>query len=209
MKKHLLITMVLLPIFISVAQNNNSSDTKLLTFKNSIQEESIGKYAQAILTLMKIYDKHKDEYIINLRVGWLYYLNKDYESSIKYYESALAISNNKSIEAMLGATLPLADRGDWDEVKDYYNMILDIDENNYTANLRLGQIDLNTGNYLSAKSYLSKVIEMYPGNYETNLYLAWTYYYLGDKSTAYDLFIELLTLNPGDESALEGLKLIQ
>ncbi len=209
MKKHLLVIIVLLPIFISVAQNNNLSDDKLLTFKNSIQEESIGKYAQAILTLMKIFDKYSEEYIINLRLGWLHYLNKDYESSIKYYKNAIEISNNKSIEAMLGATLPLADRGDWDEVKDYYNMILDIDENNYTANLRLGQIDLNTGNYLSAKSYLSKVIEMYPGNYETNLYLAWTYYYLGDKSTAYDLFIELLTLNPGDESALEGLKLIQ
>ncbi len=42
MKKNLLIIIVLLPIFISVAQNNNSADTKLLTFKNSIQEESIG-----------------------------------------------------------------------------------------------------------------------------------------------------------------------
>jgi tetratricopeptide (TPR) repeat protein len=209
MKKHLLVIIVLLPIFISVAQNNNLSDDKLLTFKNSIQEESIGKYAQAILTVMKIFDKYSDEYIINLRLGWLHYLNKDYESSIKYYKNAIEISNNKSIEAMFGATLPLADRGDWDEVKDYYNMILDIDENNYTANLRLGQIDLNTGNYLSAKSYLSKVVEMYPGDYETNLYLAWTYYYLGDNSTAHDLFIEVLTLNPGDESALEGLKLIQ
>ena len=209
MKKHLLAIIVLLPLFISVAQNNNSSDTKLLTFKNSIQEESIGKYAQAILTLMKIYDKYKDEYIINLRLGWLHYLNNEYDSSIKYYKNSIEISNNESIEAILGVTLPLAARGEWDKVKDYYNMILNIDENNYTANLRLGQIDLNTGNYLSAKVYLSKVIEMYPGYYETNLYLAWTYYYLGDKSTAYDLFIEVLTLNPADKSALEGLKLIQ
>ena len=209
MKKNLLVIIVLLPIFISVAQNNNSLDDKILTFKNSIEEESIGKYSQAILTLMKIYDKYTDEYTINLRLGWLHYLNKDYESSIKYYKNALAISYNKSIEAMLGATLPLAERGEWDNVKDFYKMILDIDENNYTANLRLGQIDLNTENYLSAKSYLSKVVEVYPGDYETNLYLAWTYYYLGDKSTAYDLFIEVLTLNPRDESALEGLKLIQ
>jgi len=209
MKKHLLITMVLLPIFISVAQNNNSPDTKLLIFRTSIQEESIGKYAQAILTMMKIYDKYSDEYTINLRLGWLHYLNEDYDTSIKYYENALAISYNKSIEAMLGTTLPLADRGDWDKVKDYYKMVLDSDENNYTANLRLGQIDLNTGNYLSAKSYLSKLIEMYPGDYEINLYLAWTYYYLGDNSTAYDLFIEVLTLIPGEKSALEGLKLIQ
>ncbi len=98
----------------------------------------MGKYAQAILTMMKIYDKYTDEYTINLRLGWLHYLNKDYDSSIKYYESALRISYNKSIEAMLGVTLPLAARDDWDKVKDYYNMILDSDENNYTANLRLG-----------------------------------------------------------------------
>ena len=209
MKKQLLVILILLPIFISVAQNNNSADEKLLTFKNSIQEESIGKYAQAILTLMKNYDKYSDEYTINLRLGWLHYLNKDYDSSIKYYNNALAISYNKSIEAMLGVTLPLSDRGDWDKVKDYYKMILDSDGNHYTANLRLGQIDLNTGNYLSAKSYLSKLIEMYPGDYETNLYLAWTYYYLGDNSTAYDLFIEVLTLIPGEKSALEGLKLVQ
>lgn len=208
MKKYILIAIISSSVFTLFAQNNSSTE-KLLAFKNSIEEESIGNYAQAILTLMKIYDKHTDEYVINLRLGWLYYLNNDYDSSIKYYKNAIEKSNNKSIEAILGATLPIADRGDWDKVKDYYNLILEIDENNYTANLRLGQIDLNTENYLNAKVYLSKIIEMYPGDYETNLYLAWTYYYLGDKSTAYDLFTEVLTLNPGDKSALEGLKLIQ
>jgi tetratricopeptide (TPR) repeat protein len=209
MKKHLLIIIVLLPIFISVAQNNNSSDTKLLTFKNSIQEESIGKYAQAILTIMKIYDEYSDEYIINLRLGWLYYLNKDYDSSIKYYNKALEISGNSSIEAILGITLPVSSKGDWDGVQNYYEDIINMDENNYTANLRLGQIYLNTENYLNAKIYLSKVKDMYPADYESNLYLAWTYYYLGDKSTALELFTDVLILSPQDQSALEGLKLIQ
>jgi len=209
MKKHFLILLIMLPVFSLVAQNDNSSDDILLAFKSSIEEESIGKYAQAILTMMKIYDKYADEYIVNLRLGWLHYLNKDYNSSIKYYQNAISISYNKSIEAMLGITLPLSERGNWDGVEDYYKKVLDIDENNYTANLRLGQLKLNTENYLSAKSYLTKLIEMYPGDYETNLYLAWTYYYLGDKSTAHDLFIEVLALNPGDESALEGLKLIR
>lgn len=208
MKKYILITFFLC-FYISVFAQHNSADAKLLAFNNSIEKESIGQYSDAILELINIYDKYSDEYVINLRLGWLYYLNKDYDNSIKYYNKALQFSGNQSIEAMLGVTLPLADKGDWDKVKDYYNMILDLDENNYTANLRLGQIDLNTENYLSAKSYLSKVIEMYPGDYETNLYLAWTYYYLGDKSTAYELFTEVLTLNPGDDSALKGLKLIQ
>jgi tetratricopeptide (TPR) repeat protein len=208
MKKYIFIT-ILLCSYISVFAQHNSADTKLLAFKNSIQQESIGKYAQAILTINNIYDKYSDEYVINLRLGWLYYLNQDYTNSIKYYKKALQISGNKSIEAIFGITLPLSANSDWDGVKSYYEDVISMDENNYTANLRLGQIYLNTENYLNAKVYLSKVKEMYPGDYETNLYLGWTYYYLGDKSSAFDLFTNVLTLSPEDKSALEGLKLVE
>ncbi len=208
MKKSLLILLMLITQ-ITITAQNNSVDDKLLAFKNSYQEESIGKYAQSILTLMKVYDKHSDDYLINLRLGWLNYLNKDYDTSIKYYNKAIQIAGNNSIEAFLGLTLPLSAKSDWDAVKELYNKILDLDENNYTANLRLGQIYLNDENYLNAKVYLSKVQELYPGDYEANLSLAWALYYLGDKSSARELFINVLTLSPGDQSALEGLKLVE
>jgi tetratricopeptide (TPR) repeat protein len=208
MRKYILITILLIS-YISVSAQYNSADTKLLAFKNSIEKESIGQYSDAILELINIYDKYNSEYVINLRLGWLYYLNKDYDNSIKYYKKALQISGDKSIEAIFGITLPLSAKGDWDSVKSYYEDVIRMDENNYTANLRLGQIYLNTENYLNAKVYLSKVKEMYPGDYETNLYLGWTYYYLGDKSSAFELFTNVLTLSPEDNSALEGLKLVE
>jgi tetratricopeptide (TPR) repeat protein len=208
MKKYILIA-ILLCSYISVSAQYNSADAKLLAYKNSIQQESIGKYAQAILTIKDIYDKYSNEYIINLRLGWLYYLNQDYTNSVKYYKKALQASKDKSIEAIFGITLPLSAQGKWDGVKSYYENVISMDENNYTANLRLGQIYLNTENYLNAKVYLSKVKDMYSGDYEANLYLAWTYYYLGDKSSARELFINVLTLSPGDKSAVEGLKLVE
>ncbi len=208
MKKYILIT-ILLFSYISVFAQYNSADAKLLAFKNSIEKESIGQYSDAILELINIYDKYNSEYVINLRLGWLYYLNKDYDNSIKYYKKALQIRGDKSIVAIFGITLPLSTTGDWDGVKSYYEDVIGMDENNYTANLRLGQIYLNTENYLNAKVYLSKVKELYPGDYEANLYLGWTYYYLGDKSSAFELFTNVLTLSPEDNSALEGLKLVE
>ena len=208
MKKSVLIFVILISQ-LSISAQNNSIDDKLLAFKDSYQQESIGKYAESILTLMKIYDKYKDDYIINLRLGWLNYLNKDYDSSIKYYKNAIRIKSNRSIESFIGLTLPLSAKSDWDGVKDIYNKILELDENNYTANLRLGQIYLNKKDYLNAKVYLSKVHEFYPGDYESNLSLGWALYYLGDKSSARELFINVLTLSPGNQSALEGLKLVE
>lgn len=208
MKQFLRLLMIIVIQFTLSAQNN-SFDDKLLAFKNSYEQESIGKYTQAISSLIKVYDKYTNDYLINLRLGWLNYLNKDYETSKRYYNKALKLSSDNSIEAYLGLTYPLSAINDWDGVKQAYEKIIDIDENNYTANLRLGQIYLNRKNYLNAKLYLSKVHKFYPSDYESNLSLGWTLYYLGDKSSAKELFINVLTLNPGDESALSGLKLVE
>lgn len=208
MKKSILIFMMFLLQFTLLGQNN-SFDEKIIAFKNSYEQESNGKYEQSITPLMKIYDKYSNDYLINLRLGWLNYLNKDYDTSKKYYNRAIKISGNKSIEAYLGSTYPLSAKNEWEAIKQIYNKVIDMDRNNYTANLRLGQIYLNQKNYLNAKVYLSKVHELYPSDYESNLSLAWTLYYLGDKSTARELFITVLTLNPGDESALEGMKLVE
>jgi len=208
MRNLIIIFIVVISSIYIYAQDINS-DGKLLAFKNSIEQETIGNYPNAISELLNIAEKYKNDYLVNIRLGWLYYLNSDYSTSVSYYKKALQLSGENNIEAMLGITLPLGEKNDWDEVKDYYQKIINIDEKNYTANLRLGQILLNTANYLNAKSYLSKVQEYYPGDYESTLYLGWTLYYLGDKSSARELFIETLALNPGDKSALKGLELVK
>ena len=55
-------------------------------FSASYNYEKNGDYKNAISSILKVYDK--DNYFINLRLGWLYYLSADYNSSKKYYESA-------------------------------------------------------------------------------------------------------------------------
>lgn len=186
------------------AQDNEGS--KIKAFTSSIDEESSYNYKDVLEPLLKIYGQFKDDYLINLRIGWLYYQKKDFSNSVKYYSIADKLSNS-STEALLGLTLPYSSMNKWDEIETIYEKILDKDSRNYTANLNLGQIYFNSKNYLNSKIYFEKIFEDYPSDYSANLYLGWTYYYLGNSSKANKLFVNALIAQPGDKSAIEGLNL--
>jgi len=90
-----------------------------------------------------------------------------------------------------------------------YGEIIKLDFNNYTANLRLGQILLNSSDFPNAKTFLEKVYNLYPGEYEPNLSLGYTYYYLGNILKAKMLLTNALMLSPNDSLATAGLKLVK
>jgi len=182
---------------------------KARVFQESLKEETGGNYAGAIKPLLAIYGDQKGDYLVNLRLGWLHYHSGSYEESKRYYAEALAISRNKSVEARLGYTLPLSALNEWDAVEETYRAILELDPLQYTANLRLGQIYLNKGEYDLAKARLEKVQTYYPGAYEPNLSLGWTYYYLGNKKKAAEHLTNALMLSPGDTLATRGLNLLK
>lgn len=203
-RKYLLIFFLITSSLLTA--NIKPDDDKLKAFRESVSEESIGNYKKAIEVINNHYNKNKNDYLVNLRLGWLYYLSKDYEKSISFYNEAVRLSAN-SAEALLGLTYPLSAMNKWGEIEKIYKKILDKDKHNYSANLLLGQIYLNNGSYLNAKVLLENLSSNYPGDYEVNLYLGWTYYYLGNKSKANQLFTNALIQNSGSASAIEGLNL--
>lgn len=188
---------------------SQKKQTKVDAFHESLTHENSGNYAKAIQALDAVYKDNKDDYLLNLRLGWVNYLAKNYDASAQFYSQAFTLSGSKSIDALLGKTYPLSARNDWDAVAAAYHSVLKLDPANYTANLRLGQIMLNRGLYAEAKSYLEKAQVHYPGSYEPNLSLGWTYYYLGNRQKARSLLTAALMLSPGDTLALQGLKLLK
>ncbi len=185
---------------------NGLSDEKLKIFKESVTEESIGNYANAIKLIQQLHSANKKDYLTNLRLGWLCYLDKKYDESIKYYEEAVRLSN-RSLEAMLGLTYPYSAKNEWEKVEAIYKNIIDKDEHNYTANMNLGKIFFNKASYINAKSYFENVYENYPSDTDANLYLGWAYYYLGNKSNAKEYFTNTLIVDSDNSSAIEGLNL--
>ncbi|MFX8324078.1 hypothetical protein ABTL43_19990, partial [Acinetobacter baumannii] len=59
------------------------------SFRDSYTQENNKLYGEAIATLNKIYEENN--YEINLRLGWLYYNNKNYTQSQNYYAKAVSL----------------------------------------------------------------------------------------------------------------------
>ena len=199
---------IVILIFFAVKLNSKTPDEKVKAFNESIKLESDGKIDKAIEPLLKIYNTAKENYLITLRLGWLYYQKKDYPRSKDYYSEAIRL-NPKSIDAKLGLTLPLSALNEWNKVKELYLDILKSNSMDYTANLRLGQIYLQNGDYNNAKKHLEIAYNTFPSYYEPNLSLGWTYYYLGIRDKAKILLTQALMLSEGDKLASEGLKLLE
>lgn len=211
MKKYKIISVLFISaifIFLGITVTSRTGDDKVKSFNESIRFENEGKYEQAISTLTKIYSANKEDHLINIRLGWLYYQKKDYTKSKEYYRNSIKL-NTASIEAKLGLTLPLSALNEWDEIKKLYLDIINLDSKNYTANLRLGQIYLANADYTNAKKHLEVAYKHYPSSYEPNLSLGYTYFYLGDMNNAKKLLTQALMLKENDSLALEGLKLIK
>ncbi|MDD3787211.1 MAG: tetratricopeptide repeat protein [Petrimonas sp.] len=174
-------------------------------FANSYQYESSGDYQKAISELNSLngFDYHKF-----LRMGWLYYLSKDYESSKKFYQKAVDIAP-KAVEALLGLCYPLEAQKKTDELEAVYKKILLLDKVNSRVNYALGNIYYYRKNFMEAEKYFDLVQQMYPFDHYSTLMSAWTKYFLGKKNDAQRLFNTVLIISPTDQSAKDGLNLVK
>ncbi|HLP05871.1 MAG TPA: tetratricopeptide repeat protein [Paludibacter sp.] len=201
----LFFTAALISLFAAVttAQNQVSRET---SFYKSYEYEKSEDYASAIKEVSAIYKPA--DYTANVRLGWLYYLSKQYTSSIKYYQKAISLKPY-AIEAKFGLIKPLSASENWEKVKATYNEILRIDPQNTVANYWLGVIYYNRKQYGEAARLFEKVINLYPLDYDSTIMLGWTYLNLRKSAEAKVLFNEALVIRPKDSSALAGLKQIK
>lgn len=186
---------------ISVSAQTNAVLQK--AFRNSYQDEGIKNYAAAISDMMPYYAD--DNYEINVRLGWLQYLNKNYPSSQNYYAKAVKIKP-QAIEPKFGMVKPLSFLQSWDKVLEQYEAIIKIDPQNTQANYWAGVIYYNRKQYEPAIRNFKLVVLLYPFDYDGNHMLGWSYLMAGKKSDARTYFEKALLIKPADESSSDGLK---
>lgn len=198
-------TITVLLVFISYSAFPQSIEALQSVFTKSYEAENAKNYANAISEMKAGYDP--GNYIINIRLGWLNYLAKQYTESIRYYEKSIALKPY-SIEARFGCVKPLSALEDWERVKKQYVEILTIDPQNTIANYWLGVIIYNRKEYNVAAKLFEKIVNLYPLDYDSVIMLAWSKLYSNKPSEAKVLFYQALIIRPNDSSALSGLKLI-
>lgn len=197
------ITLIVILSFIGTFAMAQSQTVLQAAFAKSYESEQAGKYTTAINDLKPVYKA--DGYFVNIRMGWLYYLAKQYAESIKYYNIAIALKPY-AIEARFGCVKPLSAIESWENVKRHYMQILKIDPQNTLANYWLGVIYYNRKSYAAAEKLFEKVVNLYPLDYDSIIMLAWTKLNLGKSSDAKVLFYQALVIRPNDSSALTGIK---
>jgi tetratricopeptide (TPR) repeat protein len=188
--------------------NVKAQNTSLLqkAFTDSYSLENRKLYSEAIASLNKVYDENS--YEMNLRLGWLNYMNKNYSQSQQFYQKAVA-KKPKSIEAKLGLVNPMAALENQEKTLQVYNDILKLDEANYTANYWSGVIHYNQKRYEQAIRFFEKVVNNYPFNFDGNHMLGWTYLKMNKPNEAKSAFNTALLIVPGNASCLDALSKIK
>lgn len=182
------------------------SEKVLKTFEQSYALEKANDFRKSVKILKDIYIA--DSYEFNLRLGWLQYNAGLFDESKEYYQKAITLMPY-SEEAKFGLVLPLAARGEWEEVAKLYSHILTNNPGNTSALYNLGLIHYNRKEWTQAVKHFQKLVDLYPFAYDGLLMLAWTNLQLGKTREAKVLFNKVLLFSPDDSSALEGLELIK
>jgi len=172
-------------------------------YYESYNYEKMGDYKDAIKVLIPVYKKYPNGYTLNLRLGWLFYLNKKYQNAIDHYKKAL-LTAPYSIEAKLGIMRTYLAAADYDNALKVGNVILKTDYYNYYGNYYEIVALIKTKQYDVALSLTNKMLSLYPTSV---LYLVklGEIYYVKDKNKAKKIFEDILILDPNNIVAKEYL----
>ncbi|WP_457562456.1 tetratricopeptide repeat protein [Caminibacter pacificus] len=196
MKKILLIISLTLSLF--------ALDIKK-AYYSSYNYEKMGDFKDAIKVLIPVYKKYPDGYTINLRLAWLFYLNKNYQNAIKHYQKAAMILPY-SVEPKLGLMRVYNTIGDYDNSLKVGNSLLKTDYYNYYGNYYEIVALMGKKNYKVASELAQKMLTLYPTSVLFLNVLAENYWYMGKKDTAKKIFNDVLILDPNNIVAKEYLK---
>lgn len=186
----------------AIATNTAVNEQLELAFQKSYEASSKNDYKSAIEVLKAVYDKN--EYSINLRLGWLSYLMGQQMEAMNYYKLACGLEP-KSIEAKQGCALALSAMGNKSEEAELHKGILSLDPNNTMALYNLGKIYFEQKDYQNAATQFDRILNLYPFDYSSLLMMGWTHYQLGNTSASRSMFNKVLAQAENDKSATLGL----
>ncbi|WP_457560207.1 tetratricopeptide repeat protein [Caminibacter sp.] len=173
-------------------------------YEKSYNYEKMGDYKDAIKVLIPLLEKFPSGYTLNLRIAYLFFLNKNYKNAIKYYEKASLILPY-SLEPKLGLSRVYLAMGAYDKAINVANTILKTDYYNFYGNYYLALAFYYKKDYKKALAVTNKMLTLYPTSI-LYLTLLGEIYWNIDKKTAVKIFNDLLILDPNNVVAKSYLK---
>ena len=127
----------------------------------SYDYEQMGKYTEAIKMLTPLYKKYSNGYTLNLRFGWLFFLDGKYKDSINYYQKA-ALINPYAVKPKLGLIRVYLKTAQYQKAESTAQKLLKTDYYNYYGNLYIAKALIAQKKYKSALGIVRKMLSLYP-----------------------------------------------
>jgi tetratricopeptide (TPR) repeat protein len=186
--------LILAPVLVIAGLSGTASgqDVVLDAFAKSYKYEKAQNYEDAIKSIVIL--KNQD-YLVHLRLGWLYYLSGNHANSRQHYQKAMATAP-KAIEPRLGYMLPLLAQARYAEVETVARQVLTMDAGNYYASLRLAIALRMQGKLAQAAEVNNAMLGLYPTDISFLNEMGLVLFAQKDYAAARQAFYRVLTLDP-------------
>ena len=169
-------------------------------YYRSYDYERTEDYMNGIRALAGVFEAYPEGYTVNLRMGWLFYLNGNYANSLEHYGTAQRVAPY-ALEAKVGSLLPLLAQERFAEVESLAYQVVSVDYYNYYGNLRLGLVLRLQGKLEQARMVVVKMLTVYPTEPLYLTELALIAVAEGDTEAARRTFEDVLILDPENPTA--------
>lgn len=177
-------------------------------YYKSYGHEQHHRYRRAIQDLKPVYEAYPNTYTVNYRMGWLYYLNKNYRRALRHLNKALSILPH-SLEVKNTITLVDAARHDWRRVEEESRRVIQTDPYNFTANYWYSRSLRMRHRYGSAIKVDRKMLAVFPTSASFLQELGINLFADHKQKESAAVFYDLKLLSPGNPTADTYLKKLQ
>lgn len=197
---HLITTLILVCVCSATAAVEDKD-----RYADSYAKEAAGDLARSINAIEPLlHGARSQDYLLNLRLGWLHYRSGMYKQSVNFYQVASQRCPN-ALEPHLGCILPLMAQRNWSEVERRARLVLRSDAGNYTANRWLTESLLAQDKTREAADIAERLAERFPADATATELVARSRWMKGDKATAREAYARLQLLDPGNAAAAAAL----
>jgi len=195
---------VLLAALGAHGQTAGTDSTVADLFQSSYALEARRDYRGALAKAQTVLEREPDDYVAQLRIGWLLYLNSRYAESSAAYRKAVRLAP-EAVEPRLGLMLPLMAARQHQEALTAADSVLELDPGNLTARSRKAYTLYLLGRYTKAETQYREVLKRYPSNVDMMSGLGWTLLKRGQRAQAQAVFEKLLRVSPTHSLGRSGL----
>jgi tetratricopeptide (TPR) repeat protein len=168
------------------AENNKEYEAAIAAVEKVVQTANSGKNA-----------------FVQMRLGWLHYLDEDYEEAIAAYKTSIEIAP-KAITPRQGLLNCYLALNKTDDAIEAAHAILKLDPLNIRANKTLGDLYYVKGDFTRSGAHFQRLTVAYPDDLQLATNLGWCYLKLDEKELALRIFSNVLAVQPDSISAISG-----